>query len=72
LVRSDDPVAIDAPVELRLQMTRLAAGNEGAEIWCRGRVVRLLPQSNGHASYGYAVVIDQYDLVPPSAHFLMD
>jgi hypothetical protein len=69
---ADDPVEIDAPVELRLAMPMIASGNEPAEIWCRGHVVRAVTQEGAHTHVGYAVAIDQYDIVPASACFLTE
>ena len=66
----DDLVEVDARVELRLAMPMIASGNEPAEIWCRGHVVRVATQEGGHTHVGYAVAIDQYDILPASAGFL--
>jgi len=69
LVRTEEPVEVDVPIELRLEMPVIPAHHEPAEIWCRGRVVRTVA-SAGHPSTRYAVAIEEYDFLPPSAEFL--
>jgi PilZ domain-containing protein len=70
LIRGTDAFELDVPVELRVKMTQIASGDEPAEIWCRGRVVRAVTQCDGQTVTEYAVAIDHYDLVPFSATFL--
>ena len=70
LVRTDDPVEVDGPVELRLEMPIVPAHDEPAEIWCRGRVVRTVASAGHSPAGGYAVAIEAYDFIPPSADFL--
>lgn len=72
LIRSDDPIELHEPVELRVEMARLASGTEPAEIWCRGRVVRAVSQVNGQTCVGYAVALEEYSLLPPSPRFAPD
>jgi hypothetical protein len=67
LMRYDEPIAVDLPVELRVEMPMMAAGNEAAEIWCRGRVVRAVSGPRGDTRVKYAVAIEQYYLQAPSA-----
>ena len=70
LVRTEDAVDVNGPVELRLEMPIIPAHEEPAEIWCRGRVVRTVSSANNSPSAGYAVAIEEYDFLPPSAEFL--
>jgi PilZ domain len=70
LILAEHAFDLDAPVELRLKITQIATGDEPAEIWCRGRVVRTVTQSNGKTHTEYAVAIDEYDFVPSSATFI--
>ena len=70
LVRTDDPLEVDGPVELRLEMPIIPAHEEPAEIWCRGRVVRTVTSVDASRSAAYAVAIEEYDFLPPSAEFL--
>jgi hypothetical protein len=70
LVRTDDPLDVDGPVELRLEMPIIPAHEEPAEIWCRGRVVRTVTSVDASRSGAYAVAIEEYDFLPPSAEFL--
>ena len=60
------------PVELRVKIAQIASGDEPAEIWCRGRVVRAVSQSGGQTVTEYAVAIDQYDFVPSSKKSFTD
>jgi PilZ domain-containing protein len=69
LVRTDEPVDVDVPIELRLEMPIIPAHQEPAEIWCRGRVVRTVAAVD-RPSTAYAVAIEEYDFLPPSAEFL--
>ncbi|PYQ69167.1 MAG: hypothetical protein DMG04_29350 [Acidobacteria bacterium] len=69
LVRTEEPVEVDVPIELRLEMPVIPAHHEPAEIWCRGRVVRTVASAD-HPSTRYAVAIEEYDFLPPSAEFL--
>lgn len=69
LVRTDGPVEVDVPIELRLEMPVIPAHHEPAEIWCRGRVVRTIASAD-QPSTRYAVAIEEYDFLPPSAEFL--
>lgn len=66
-MRAADRVEVDACLELRLELPAIRSGDEAGEIWCRGRVVRI---TNTHTHDGYAVAIEQYDLLPPAARFL--
>ena len=68
LVRTDEPVDVHEPIELRLEMPVIPTHHEPAEIWCRGRVVRTVAAVD-HPT-GYAVAIEEYDFLPPSAEFL--
>jgi hypothetical protein len=72
LLCADLPLDVDAPVELRLKITPMATVDEPAEIWCRGRVVRAAPQVEGEMRTGYAVAIEQYDIVRAAAASLAD
>jgi hypothetical protein len=62
---------MNAALEIRLSVPVAAPGPEPPEICCRGHVVRTVAESNpdGYAP-GYAVAIDDYDILPPSVDFL--
>ncbi len=70
LFRSDHPVDVEVPVELRLAIPTMATGNESAEIWCRGRVVRSVSKNQELIEYGLA--IDQYDIKPSGSPWRED
>jgi hypothetical protein len=71
LVRAEKSVDVDAPLELRMELPPLAPGKrDSAHIWCHGRVVRTVVESDGCMEPAYAVQIDTFDFVPPSAEFL--
>jgi hypothetical protein len=70
LVRAEKQVEVNAPVELRVELPPPASGKETAEIVCHGRVVRTVSEAEGWLLPGYAVAIEDYDIIPPSAEFL--
>ncbi len=71
LVRTEKSVHVDTPVELRVELPPLVPGKkESTQIWCHGRVVRTIAESDDRIECGYAVQIEAFDFVPPSAEFL--
>jgi PilZ domain-containing protein len=70
LVRAEDGVDVDTPVELRVELpVTFASGSDSAEIWCRGRVVRTVCQSSEWEQPGYAIAIEEYDFLSAAAIF---
>ena len=63
LVRVDDTLQVDTPVEVRLVLASDPVG-ESAQVACRGRVVRTVPPDNNELRPGFAVSIDTYDFLP--------
>jgi hypothetical protein len=63
LVRVEDPLQVDTPVEVRLVLAPETAG-ESAQVACRGRVVRTVPPDDTELRPGFAVSIETYDFLP--------
>jgi c-di-GMP-binding flagellar brake protein YcgR len=71
LVRTANGIDIDTSVEIRLELPTVTAGKDSAEIWCRGRVVRTVCQTDGSMQPGYAIAIEQYDFMPAVAEIFV-
>jgi hypothetical protein len=65
LFRARECVEIDQSVELRLELPVAAPGGDCPEVSCRGRVVRTVSPSDNQPWPGSAVMIEQYDFLPP-------
>jgi hypothetical protein len=64
LVRAQEPVEVDAKVEIRVALPGAQPAGEPPEVACLGRVVRTGPHSENDPWVTYAVEIDQYDFLP--------
>src|SRR3954453_14836990 len=69
LVRVEDPLQVDTPVEVRLVLPTALAKGERAEGACRGRVVRTVPPEGHDDRPGIAVAIETYDFLPAAVDF---
>jgi len=65
LFRAQECVEIDQSVELRLELPVAAPGRQRPEVSCRGRVVRTVSPSDNEPWPGSAVIIEDYDFLPP-------
>jgi hypothetical protein len=70
LIRSDDPPALDATVELLVALEVRKTGADAGEVLCSGRVVRYVSPSDDYACPGSAVAIEQFNFLPPDADSL--
>jgi hypothetical protein len=61
LVHSRAFVELDAPVEIRIRLPAVTPNRDGAEIRCRGRVVRTVARRTAYSTLGFAVAIEDYD-----------
>jgi hypothetical protein len=66
LFRAEHSPGVDTPVELRLLLDKRNGHSEPAEVRCRGRVVRTVPPRDEETWPGAAIVIEQYDFIPPN------
>lgn len=67
LIRSDDPLDVDATVELLVTLDVRSTGSDRGEVLCCGRVVRTVSPSDNYSCPGSAVAIDQFNILPPDA-----
>jgi hypothetical protein len=65
LFRAQECVEVDQSVELRLELPVATPGCECPEVSCRGRVVRTVSPSDNEPWPGSAVMIEDYDFLPP-------
>jgi hypothetical protein len=65
--RTDDPIEVNAPVELSVVLTTGPVATDAAEVHCRGRVVRTVAPWENDGIPGSAVTIDDYAFLPPPA-----
>jgi hypothetical protein len=70
LIRSHDPVEVDATVELLVALDARNAGSDRAEVLCSGRVVRTVSPSHDYSCPGSAIAIDEFNFLPPDADSL--
>jgi hypothetical protein len=70
LFRAKECVEVDEDVELCLELPIAGAGSKRPEVTCRGRVVRTVSPSDTEPWPGSAIMIEQYDFVPPPANFM--
>jgi hypothetical protein len=63
--RTDDPIEVNAPVELSVVLATSPVAREAAEVHCRGRVVRTVAPWENDGVPGSAVVIEDYAFLPP-------
>jgi len=70
LIRSEDPLSIDATVELLVALDVRSTGADAAEVLCCGRVVRTVSPSDDYSWPGSAVAIEQFNFLPPDADSL--
>jgi len=70
LIRGEDPLEVDASVELLMALDVRSAGLESAEVRCSGRVVRTVSPSDDYTWPGSAVVIEQFNFLPPDGDSL--
>jgi len=70
LIRGEDPLEVDASVELLVALDVRSTGSDAGEVLCSGRVVRTVSPSDDYACPGSAVVIDQFNFLPPDADSL--
>src|SRR5437763_14315297 len=68
LFRAEECVEIDESVELRLELPVAMPGRECPEVSCRGRVVRTVSPSDREPCPGSAVMIEDYDFLPPASN----
>ena len=59
-VRTDDPIEVDAPVELSVVLANGPVAVDAAEVHCLGRVVRTVAPGENDGILGSAVTIDDY------------
>jgi hypothetical protein len=76
LFRVEDPLPVDTRVEFRLVLSTTARGDAPhrdvdtqpqPEVFGLGRVVRTVAPTDGSPRSGFAVAIEQYQFLPPSA-----
>jgi hypothetical protein len=70
LIRGEDPLEVDASVELLVVLDVRSTESDGGEVLCSGRVVRTVSPSDEYACPGSAVAIDQYNFLPPDTDSL--
>jgi PilZ domain-containing protein len=70
LIRSEDPLELDATVELLVALDVRSAGADAAEVLCCGRVVRTVSPSDNYSWPGSAVAIEQFNFLPPDVDSL--
>jgi hypothetical protein len=68
--QSDDPIELNAPVELSVVLATGPVARDAAEVHCRGRVVRTVAPLENDGVPGSAVVIEDYAFLPPPASSL--
>jgi hypothetical protein len=67
LIRGEDPLEIDATVELMVALAVRSAAATTGEVQCSGRVVRTISPASGHTLPGSAVLIENYNFLPSDA-----
>jgi hypothetical protein len=70
LIRGEDPLEVNATVELLVAFDVRSAPADAGEVLCSGRVVRTVSPSDDHSRPGSAVAIEQFDFLQPVAHSL--
>jgi len=70
LIRGDDPLDVDATVELLVALDARKTDTDRGEVLCSGRVVRTVSPSDDYTCPGSAVAIDQFNFLPPDADSL--
>jgi len=67
LIRGEDPLEIDATVELMVALAVRSAAASTGEVQCSGRVVRTISPASGQSLPGSAVLIENYNFLPIDA-----
>jgi hypothetical protein len=67
LFKTDDPFEVDTPVEFSMALATAMPRRDGAEVRCRGRVVRTVSPWDSEGHPVAAVIIEEYDFLPPAA-----
>jgi len=70
LIRGEDPLEIDATVELMVALAVRSAAAISGEVQCSGRVVRTISPVGGQSLPGSAVLIEHYNFLPNDAGFV--
>src|ERR1700716_1015825 len=67
LIRTENCLAIQANVELQVELPNQAAGAAPPAIWCRGHAVRSISPSDDRPWSATAVAIEDYDFLPDAS-----
>ena len=67
LIRGEDPLEIDATVELMVALAVRRTAATGGEVQCSGRVVRTISPASGQSLPGSAVLIENYSFLTNDA-----